>query len=104
MDFIYQKPIISSDLNNIRDPFIIKDKDGYYLTGSSAPFWQGVSPGVKLWHSKDLLNWTYLGLIIDEKMFPKMRGTKNDSRNLKLTNIFLDMVLFDNIKSKTDQK
>ncbi len=71
MEFIYQNPIISNDLNNIRDPFIIKDKDGYYLTGSSAPFWQGVSPGVKLWHSKDLLNWTYLGLIVDEKEIPE---------------------------------
>lgn len=71
MEFTYQNPIISNDLNNIRDPFIIREKDGYYLTGTSAPFWEGENFGVKLWQSKNLLDWKYLGLIIDRMYIPE---------------------------------
>lgn len=71
MEFTYQNPIISNDLNNIRDPFIIKEKNGYYLTGSSAPFWKGKNAGVKIWRSKNLLDWEYLGLIIDSRDIPE---------------------------------
>lgn len=71
MRFIYSNPITSNDLDNIRDPFIIRVKDRYYLTGSSPPFWNGDSPGVKLWESNDLLSWKYLGLILDKKDMPE---------------------------------
>lgn len=69
--FLYHNPLISlPDLDNIRDPFIIREGEAYYLTGSSAPFWNNGSPGVKLWKSEDLLKWSYLGLIIDKNNIP----------------------------------
>jgi hypothetical protein len=38
----------------------------YYLTGTTSPFWPGtVCPGIKLWSSKDLLNWKFEGFLIE---------------------------------------
>lgn len=56
---------------NIRDPFIIHVDGVYYLTGSCPPFWKGPVPGLKLFRSMDLENWTYVtDLVRREDMAP----------------------------------
>lgn len=62
--FTYKNPIGTDVVKNIRDPFIMLDGDTYYLTGTTPPYWNGRSRGVKLWKSKDLLRWEDLGFIL----------------------------------------
>ncbi len=50
----YLNPILAGDHP---DPSILKDGDDYYLTHSSFD----ASPGLLIWHSRDLVNWTPLG-------------------------------------------
>lgn len=47
----YCNPIIAGDH---ADPTVLKDGDDYYMTHSSFVS----SPGVVIWHSRDLVNWT----------------------------------------------
>jgi beta-xylosidase len=64
--FRYTNPIRSEVIGPIRDPQIINVGDMYYLTGTTSPFWPGtVCPGIKLWSSKDLLNWKFEGFLIE---------------------------------------
>jgi len=72
MVFRYCNPIRSEAVGSIRDPQIIKVDDRYYLTGTCYPFWPGtINPGVKLWSSRDLLNWEFEGLLIDRRELPE---------------------------------
>jgi xylan 1,4-beta-xylosidase len=50
----------------LRDPQIIIADGRYYLTGTTAPYFEqlGPSPGVRLWSSIDLLNWKDDGIIV----------------------------------------
>ncbi len=50
----YLNPIFSGDHP---DPSILKDGDDYYMTFSSFE----ASPGLVIWHSQDLVNWTPVG-------------------------------------------
>ncbi|NJB81020.1 family 43 glycosylhydrolase [Xanthomonas arboricola] len=50
----YLNPIVAGDHP---DPTILKDGDDYYMTFSSFLSY----PGIVLWHSTDLVNWTPLG-------------------------------------------
>lgn len=50
----YRNPIISGDRP---DPTILKDGDNYYMTFSSFLSY----PGIVIWHSTDLINWTPIG-------------------------------------------
>lgn len=50
----YLNPILSGDYP---DPAILKDGDDYYMTHSSFD----AVPGLVIWHSRDLVNWTPLG-------------------------------------------
>jgi xylan 1,4-beta-xylosidase len=50
----YRNPIMAGDHP---DPSILKDGDDYYMTFSSFE----ESPGLQIWHSRDLLNWSPLG-------------------------------------------
>lgn len=50
----YLNPILSGDYP---DPSVLKDGDDYYMTHSS---FDG-SPGLLIWHSRDLVNWRPLG-------------------------------------------
>lgn len=63
-EFVYQNPIGADVIKNIRDPFILLEGDTYFLTGTIPPYWDGKSEGVKLWKSKDLLNWEEVGFIL----------------------------------------
>jgi xylan 1,4-beta-xylosidase len=50
----FLNPILSGDYP---DPSILKDGDEYYMTHSSFD----ASPGLLIWHSRDLVNWTPIG-------------------------------------------
>jgi xylan 1,4-beta-xylosidase len=50
----YLNPILAGDRP---DPSILKDGDEYYMTFSSFDAY----PGLVIWHSRDLVNWTPLG-------------------------------------------
>ena len=49
----------------IRDSQIIKEGDTYYMTGTGSPFFFKNNPGVRLWSSKDLINWKFECLLIE---------------------------------------
>lgn len=50
----YLNPILSGDFP---DPSILKDGEDYYMTHSSFD----ASPGLLIWHSRDLVNWQAVG-------------------------------------------
>ena len=50
----YLNPILAGDYP---DPTLLKDGEDYYLTHSSFD----AAPGILLWHSRDLVNWTPIG-------------------------------------------
>jgi xylan 1,4-beta-xylosidase len=50
----YLNPILAGDHP---DPTILKDGDDYYMTHSSFE----AAPGLIVWHSRDLVNWTMVG-------------------------------------------
>lgn len=50
----FLNPILAGDYP---DPTILKDGDDYYMTHSSFD----AQPGLILWHSRDLVNWTMIG-------------------------------------------
>jgi xylan 1,4-beta-xylosidase len=50
----YLNPILSGDYP---DPSVLKDGDDYYMTHSSFD----ASPGLLIWHSRDLVNWRPIG-------------------------------------------
>ncbi|MCR5502117.1 MAG: glycoside hydrolase family 43 protein [Lachnospiraceae bacterium] len=52
------------------DPSIIRVNDDYYTVTSTFEWW----PGARLHHSKDLVNWTDMGGILDEKRLIDLRG------------------------------
>lgn len=53
-DGTFLNPILSGDYP---DPTVLKDGEDYYLTHSSFD----AQPGLILWHSRDLVNWTMIG-------------------------------------------
>jgi xylan 1,4-beta-xylosidase len=53
-DGTFLNPIVSGDHP---DPTVLKDGDDYYMTFSSINSY----PGIVIWHSKDLVNWTPIG-------------------------------------------
>ena len=53
-DGFFQNPIVAGDHP---DPTILKDGDDYYMTFSSFLSY----PGLVIWHSTDLVNWTPIG-------------------------------------------
>lgn len=65
--FTYQNPIKNGIDGGIRDAQIFMDGGKYYLIGTSHPFWprEGKNPGVKIYSSEDVLNWTFEKLLID---------------------------------------
>ena len=65
-EFTYQNPVENGP-RWIRDPFVIRVGDGYFMTGTykepgedGPPAW----PGFKLWSSDDLLHWKDEGFLI----------------------------------------
>jgi xylan 1,4-beta-xylosidase len=56
----YQNPILAGFMP---DPSICRKGDDYYLVNSSFSFY----PGVPIWHSKDLVNWTQIGHVLNRE-------------------------------------
>ena len=52
------------------DPSIVRAGDAYYIAVSTFEWW----PGVKLFHSKDLQNWTQIGAALTRKSQLDMIG------------------------------
>jgi len=63
--FCYTNPITRDTSLSMRDYDIIKVGDKWYCTGTSAPFWTGHNPGVRLLVSDDLIHWKQLSWLID---------------------------------------
>ncbi len=68
--FCYQNPHEGGQPGNIRDPFIIKTGGRYYLTASSAPFWNGPCLGIRLWSSDNLIDWTEEAMLLSRSEIP----------------------------------
>jgi xylan 1,4-beta-xylosidase len=69
--FRYTNPIINDPALSMRDHQILKIGDVWYMTGTSSPYWKGPSPGVRLYKSSDLLNWTFVNWLIDASKLPE---------------------------------
>jgi xylan 1,4-beta-xylosidase len=63
----YLNPIIAGFYP---DPSICRVGDDYYLVNSSFQYF----PGIPIWHSKDLVNWTQIGNVIDRTSQYPARG------------------------------
>jgi xylan 1,4-beta-xylosidase len=57
----FLNPILAGDFP---DPSILKDGDDYYMTHSSFD----ASPGLLIWHSRDLVNWRPLGPALEKPL------------------------------------
>ena len=75
--FTWQNPLpVSPDgLNGLRDPFILKEGNTWYMTGTGKPFFTldyaklGNAKGVPLYSSPDLKKWKFEGTIL-----PRVEG------------------------------
>ncbi len=61
-EFTYQNP---NEQLELRDTDILSDDGMFYAVGTCKPFWGEPNPGVKLFSSPDLKNWTFVKLLID---------------------------------------
>jgi xylan 1,4-beta-xylosidase len=68
--FRYTNPITHDDAISMRDHQILKLGDTWYMTGTAAPYWKGRSPGVRLFKSHNLLDWTFVDWLIDASKLP----------------------------------
>lgn len=67
--FDYCNPITSL---GFRDTHIIPDNGKYYAVGTASPYWEGSSPGIKLYVSDNLTDWTFDRLLIDAEKLDSM--------------------------------
>ena len=74
--FTYQNPLPRGVIDGVRDPYILNVDGVWYMTGTAKPFFPedygkfGPPPGVPLYSSSDLKNWTFRGTIV-----PRIAGT-----------------------------
>lgn len=68
--FTYTNPLTHDPSMAMRDHFILRVGDVWYLTGTAAPYWSGQSPGVRLFVSRDLVQWDFRGWLIDASTLP----------------------------------
>ena len=59
----FNNPHIGKEPGTIRDPYIVLIEDTYYLVGTSPAYWEGYTPGVRMWSSKDLIDWKFEGVV-----------------------------------------
>lgn len=55
------------------DPSILRVGEDYYLANSTFEW----LPGVPIHHSKDLMNWTFIGHALQKRTLPDLRGVPN---------------------------
>jgi len=65
--FRYKNPNIQLEF---RDTHIVPDNGKFYAVGTCEPVWGGKNPGVKLYVSDDLINWSFVKLLIDANELP----------------------------------
>ncbi len=63
--FSYTNPITRDPVMSMRDHQILKVEDRWYMTGTSAPYWKGLNPGVRLFSSTNLLDWKFEDWLIN---------------------------------------
>ena len=63
--FSYNNPITRDNAMSMRDHQILKVGDRWFMTGTSAPYWKGLNPGVRLFSSSNLLDWKFENWLID---------------------------------------
>lgn len=68
---LIKNPIFSDTVGPIRDPMILPDNGKYYLVGTSPDFWNGYNPGVRLFVSDNLYDWSYVSTIINRDEIPE---------------------------------
>jgi beta-xylosidase len=68
--FRYTNPITRDPAMSMRDHQILKVGDAWYMTGTSPPYWKGSNPGVRLFKSSNLLDWTFVDWLIDAAKLP----------------------------------
>ncbi len=68
--FHYTNPITRDPAMSMRDHQILKVGDLWYMTGTSAPYWKGPNPGVRLFSSANLLDWKFEAWLIDAAKLP----------------------------------
>jgi beta-xylosidase len=68
--FSYTNPITRDPTLAMRDHQIIKLGEVWYLTGTTPPFWNGACPGVRLFQSRNLRDWTFVAWLIDAALLP----------------------------------
>jgi xylan 1,4-beta-xylosidase len=71
----YQNPILAGFYP---DPSVVRRGDDYYLVTSSFAYF----PGVPIFHSRDLINWTQLGHVLDRPSQLDLRGASTVSRGI----------------------
>ena len=70
-EFNYTNPITRDPAMSMRDHQVLKLGDIWYMTGTSAPYWNGPNPGVRLFSSKNLLDWRFEKWLIDASALPE---------------------------------
>ena len=66
-DGTYLNPVLAGDFP---DPSVLKDGEDYYLTYSSFD----AAPGLLIYHSRDLVNWTPIGAALPSPIGDGLRG------------------------------
>jgi xylan 1,4-beta-xylosidase len=61
----YTNPITRDSAMAMRDHQIVKLGEVWYMTGTMGPYWKGLCPGVGLYRSNNLLDWTFVDWLID---------------------------------------
>lgn len=76
---IIHNPSMEIEPGRIRDPFIMNYCGVYYMVATLPPFWEreGDCPGVKMWHSRDLVHWMPVGLLIKREELPEDAGCRD---------------------------
>jgi beta-xylosidase len=74
---IISNPNKQSIPSAVRDPNIHLVGDRYYMVGTTREFWEGYNPGVRMWSSDDLLNWTDEGIVVSSDPIPDDAWCKN---------------------------
>lgn len=64
----YTNPV--GDMTNIGDPFVLKDKDKYYMYATSA-----ATIGFRAWESNNLVDWEEKGLVYEHENQPDQWAT-----------------------------
>jgi len=72
-----QNPNRNEVPGGLRDPAITTYDGKYYMVATSPEFFSGHNPGVRLWSSEDLVNWTFEKVILAAEEIPEECNCKH---------------------------